>query len=219
MSQVDYNLLVGAVVTVLVAALGLLAAWLRVQTQTITSHLQVIASTTRATAAKAGGGGGTYPTWNQLDDPGVGGVLPAGRYDECGEECCSIVIFGQHGVQTSADVLRTLIGGPARSPLTTAPDLVRILALNNVPASRELIDAAGTPAALQRITAAGGVAICLGTWVAAGVLHWILVTRADENGCGADDPWMGRRRVWNWENFRRAYAGDLVVITRHPDGP
>lgn len=216
MTQDEINAVIGAGVAALVAGLLYLAAYLRQQTQQLAAHLQQVLEQTKPRSRRAAVGG-LYPTWSQLADPGVGGVLHTGRYEECGEECVSIVLQGQHGVATSADVLRVQLGGAARSPLTTATDLVRLLSLNNVPAVVQQPDAAHLAGDLQQICGAGGVAIALGTWLAPGVLHWILVTRADQNGCGADDPWGGRRRTWTWDALRPLYAGDLVVITRHPD--
>ena len=208
--------LITAAVALAVAMLAYLSAVLRGQAGAIA---QSVHTATRLVSAQAAGGGGrpAYPVWNQLADPGLGEGLPTGRYEECGEECCSMVIMEQHGVPTSADHLRVLLGGPARGPLTNADDLKRLLGQCNVPAAVELVDADGVDAALARITQAGGSAIALGRWVAPGVLHWILVTRADQSGCGANDPWMGRRRTWTWAAFHAAYAGELVVVTRQPD--
>jgi hypothetical protein len=216
MSQADYNLLLGAVVAATVAVLGYLAAWFRAKTGELTAHVGAIA----ATNTRGGGGRRTDPAppvWNQLADPGVGGELPAGRYEECGEECVSMVVMAQHGVPTAADQLRVLLGGAARGPLTTGADLVRLLALCNVPAALEQPDGATLPAALRAICRDGGYAIVLGHWVSGTILHWILVTRADEDGMGANDPWMGRRRTWTWPAAAPLYAGEIVTIVRQPD--
>jgi hypothetical protein len=160
------------------------------------------------------------PLWDQLADPLPNGTLPFWRWEECGEECCAEVIQEQHGVSVIADALRAQLGGPQRRGLTTGADLVRVLALNNVAAAQSGPGAAQVAAALQAITDAGGSAIVLGHWLGPGVLHWVLVTRADAAGCGANDPWGGRRDTWTWPGFQAAYAGDLVHVTRAPDpGP
>jgi len=216
MDQATINALLGAGALLAIALMGFLTAFVRQRTNELTAHLQVITKQTMP-RFRGGGGGAVFPTWNQLTDAGVGGVLPTGRYEECGEECCSMVIMQQHGVQTAADVLRTLLGGPSRGPLTTAADLARLLGMNNVTAAVQPADSAHVAQDLQDVCARGGCAIALGTFVAPGVLHWILVTRADNVGCGANDPWMGRRRIWTWEAFRPLFAGDLVVVTRPPD--
>lgn len=208
------------------AVLAYLAAWVRSNTLRLNGHDAQLAARTPTAGPRpprasdlVGGAGGPRPAplWNQLADPLPDGTLPPQRWNECGEECCAMEISRQHGVPLSADALRALLGGPRRSALTSAQDLVRCLALCNVPAEAEVDSPIDVAERLQAITARGGVAICLGTWVAPGILHWILVTRADHAGCGANDPWMGRRRVWTWVEFRAAYAGELVRSTRQPD--
>lgn len=216
MTPEQTNQLIAGAVAVGLALMAFLAAALNSKAREIAAHVAVVVRTGVQAAAGAGAAP-RYPRWNQLADPLPDGTLPAGRYDECGEECCSMLIYAQHGVPTPADYLRYELGGPGRPPLTTAADLVRILGLCNVPSSAELVGADQVAGRLQRVTAAPGAAIALGTWIAPGILHWILVTRADTAGCGANDPWGGRRRIWTWEEFRRAYAGELVVVTRQPD--
>lgn len=172
-------------------------------------------------AAVLAGAGGlalrSAPRWNQLADPLSDGTLAPQRFNECGEECAAMEIARQHGVPLSADALRFLLGGAARAPITSAADLVRVMALCNVPAVSRDVAASAIAGELQACTAAGGVAIVLGNWVDPHVLHWILVTRADGAGCSANDPWGGRRRSWTWEAFRPLYAGEFVRSTRVPD--
>jgi hypothetical protein len=181
----------------------------------------VVVGIPTAQAIDAGAGapssGRPAPVWNQLADPLPDGTLPAGRYDECGEECAAMEIARQHGTSVAADALRAQLGGPGRGPLTTAADLVKILALNNVAA--QVVDCPGDKVAalLQEQAGKGHNAICLGQWVAPGIEHWILVTRADATGAGANDPWAGRRRVWTWGAFQLVCSGQLVLITRPPD--
>lgn len=209
-----------------VAVLAYLTAVVQSNTRAIASHAQQIAARPaqpppRSPRSTDAGGGGVAvrqaPRWDQLHDPLPDGSLAPQRWQECGEECCAMEISRQHGVPLSADALRALLGGPGRVALTSATDLVRCLALCNVPAAAEAVDDLGIAARLQAITKAGGTAICLGTWVSPSVQHWILVTRADAGGCGANDPWEGRRRVWTWAAFRESYAGEIVASTRTPD--
>lgn len=210
----------------LIAAFGYLTATLQAQTRALQEHQALLAARLvpgplRPSRRSDPAGGAApvrpAPQWNQLADPLSDGTLPAGRFNECGEECAAMEISRQHGVPLSADALRFLLGGASRAPLTTAQDLVRCLALCNVPAAAEATSGEVVAGRLQEITAAGGTAICLGAWVSPGVQHWILVTRADAQGCGANDPWEGRRRVWSWTAFRDVYAGELVTSQRPPD--
>jgi hypothetical protein len=195
-------------------------------TRAIQAHETVVKGLARATGTRVEGGarGGSgaarargYPLWNQLGDPDPSGVLPVQRWNDCGEECCAELIARQHGVQVEADYLRFLLGGPRRLGQTTAEDLVKILALNNVAAEVQTPPAPALPVALQAATSKGMAVIVLGRWVAPGILHWVLCTRSDPAGMSANDPWGGVRRSWAWSDAERAYAGELVVVTRSPD--
>jgi len=211
---------------VVVAALGYLTAAMNAHTRALEAQQTALLARpaqppVRSARATDAAGAGVIvrqaPRWDQLADPLPDGSLPAQRWNECGEECAAMEISRQHGVPLSADALRALLGGPGRVALTTAQDLVRCLALCNVPARAEAVPAGDVAARLQDLTGAGGTAICLGTWVSPGVEHWILVTRADAGGCGANDPWEGRRRIWSWAAFRDLYGGELVSSQRAPD--
>jgi hypothetical protein len=226
MNQETWQAIGGAAALFAVAILGYLSAMVNAHTKALEAQQAQLAAGLKQPAPRgprasdlvAGGAvARAAPLWNQLADPLPDGTLPAQRWNECGEECAAMEISRQHGVPLSADALRMLLGGPGRVALTSAADLVRCLQLCNVPAIAEAVDAGGVAATLQRITAAGGTAICLGRWVSPSIEHWILVTRADANGCGANDPWEGRRRVWGWTAFRDVYSGELVRATRTPD--
>lgn len=226
MNQEIWQAIGVALGAVLVAAFGYITATLQAHTRALQAQSAQLAARPqqppprgpRATDLAGGAASARVaPRWDQLRDPLPDGSWPAQRWNECGEECCAMEISRQHGVPLSADALRALLGGPGRVALTTAQDLVRCLALCNVPAAAESVDAAGVAGRLQAITSTGGTAICLGAWVSPGVQHWILVTRADSQGCGANDPWEGRRRVWSWTAFRDVYAGEFVRSQRAPD--
>lgn len=218
--------LLAAGVTVLIAALGYLAAQLNAHTRALTESntaLLSVAAAQRPRGARAtdqNGGGATarpYPVWNQLDDPLPTGTLPSLGYEECGEECCAMVIAAQHGVEVEADALRAQLGGPGGQALTSAGDLVKILGRNNVAAVAISPAVDDLAAVVQAAIGDGRAAVVLGHWLAPGVLHWVLVTRADAAGCGYNDPWGGRRVVRDWADFRALYAGSVVEVTRRPD--
>jgi hypothetical protein len=212
---------VAALATFAVAVLAYLTAQVRAHAAAIAA--QQIALVARGLAAPHkpdAGAGATQrpaPLWNQLADPLPTGALPQYGYEECGEECVAEVIYAQHGVAVEADWLRYQLGGPARRGLTTAADLQRLLALANVAALVAEPPAAALPAELQRICGAGRMAIVLGAWITPGVLHWVLVTRADAQGVGYNDPWGGVRRTAAYRDLGARYAGALVEITRAPD--
>jgi len=217
---------------ILVAVGGLLVAvmsYLAATLQARTAALQAAAGQAAAIAAAQAAappppppvGGGAiprpYPLWDQLKDPLPTGALPAGRYDECGEECCSMVIHQQHGVEVSADALRAQLGGAGRGPLTDGPDLVRILARANVAAALHSWPTADAPGHVRASIGAGRGVIALGHWISPTVLHWILITTADGAGVGYNDPWGGVRATATWATFEERYAGEMVTIIRRPD--
>jgi hypothetical protein len=221
-----YQPLLAALAALVVAVLAYLTAQIRANTARLDAHAQQIAVAlnghAQASPAERAGAGGqasprAAPLWNQLQDPLPTGALPAWGYEECGEECVAEVLYAQHGVSVAADALRFQLRGPAGRGLTDGADLVRLLALNNVAAVVATPPAAQLAAELQRITAAGRMAIVLGAWVAPGVLHWVLVTRADGQGAGYNDPWGGVRRARTWRELQPLYAGEVVEITRAPD--
>lgn len=228
MSPVVLQSIGAAVGALVLALLGYLTASVQAHTRELAAQQAAAIAKEQAAAARGrratDAGGGATPTraaplWNQLNDPLSQGGLPLQRYNECGEECCAEVIWAQHGVEISADALRSQLRGPAGSALTTATDLVRILARNNVQATAVDDAADVVAAALQLATSEGRMAIALGRWVSPTILHWVLVTRADAAGCGYNDPWGGLRHAVDWTAFRARYAGTLVLIQRTPDAP
>lgn len=226
MSQATLAAIGAAGGAVIVAALAYIAAVLQAHTRALADQqsktdavLRKAGSRIEGLAQAAGGGALARPAplWNQLADPLPTGALPAWRYEECGEECVAEVIYAQHGVEVLADALRAQLGGPGRRGLTTGADLVRVLNRNNVPATALAPPDGAVAAQIQACCTAGGLVIVLGRWVSPTVLHWVLVTRADQAGCGANDPWGGTRRTWAWSDFESAYAGEIVAVRRKPD--
>jgi len=226
MSQQVLAAIGAAAGAVILAALAYIAAVIQQHTKALADQATKTAAVLRTTgtrveggaqAAAAGGGGRQPPLWNQLADPLPTGALPVWRYEECGEECVAEILYAQHGVEVLADALRAQLGGPGRRGLTTGADLVRLLNRNNVPATFLTPPAGAVAAQVQACTMAGGVVIALGRWISPTVLHWILVTRADNAGCGANDPWGGVRRSWDWADFEAHFGGDLVAVRRKPD--
>lgn len=227
MSDLLGQAIIAALGAFIVAALGYITATLQANTRTLEAAATartvdqaaaVVGGRRSADRSPGGGGGGrAAPLYDQLRDPLPDGGLPAGRYNECGEECCSMVIHQQHGVEVSADALRAQLGGPGRAPITDGPDLVKILGHNNVAAGIHGWTAAEAPAHITASCAAGRSVIVLGRWLSPTVLHWVLVTTADATGIGYNDPWGGVRGAATWELFGQRYGGQLVTVTRPPD--
>lgn len=218
--------LIGAAIIFGVAVLGYLTAMVQAHTRAISANqaalLTTLAGRRGAVPAVAHVGGSASagrqaPLWNQLNDPLPTGALPAQRYNECGEECVAMVIYAQHGVSVEADYLRWQLGGPSRSGLTDGADLVTLLARNNVPAQLVTLASAAMALRLQAITESGKSAIVLGDFDAPGILHWILVTRADSRGCGFNDPWGGVRKAATWADLVPHFDGQLVEVVRVGD--
>lgn len=211
--------------TLTLALLTYLTARLQQSTSAIEQHTAVTAAATKSGVAvrpapdRRGGGGAArdYPRWNQLQDPDPSGALPAARWDECGEECCAEVVYRQHGVPVEADYLRYLLRGPGGQPLTTAQDLVAILAKCNVDSVASTPPAAQLQAAVLGAVREGRAVILLGRWDAPTVLHWILATSADTATVGVNDPWGGVRKQLSWTQVTPLYAGEIVTVTRKPD--
>ena len=204
------------------AVLSFLTAYVRGLSQGQAQHTEQLASVRGAVervkdAVGSGGQVAKLTIYDQLNDPNPDGSLPTGRANECGEECCAMVIQWAHHVPVEADYLRFLLGGARRQPLTTGPDLVRILALCNVkarvgsPATGEL------PAEVQRIVKGGGLAVLLGGWVDPSIAHWVVVTAASINGCTVADPWGGRSYNIAWSKAQGLYGGTIVEVLQRPD--
>jgi hypothetical protein len=226
MSPLMVQGIVAGVGALVIALLGYLTASTQAHTREIGDAKSLAAAAALAATARGGavpdpvGAGGlvrAYPVWDQLRDPLPTGTLPGGRYDECGEECCSMVIQQQHGVEVSADALRAQLGGARRGPLTDGPDLVRILGRANVGAELHPWPPADAPGHVRASVAAGRGVIALGHWISPTVLHWVLITTADNNHAGYNDPWGGVRASMTWAQFGERYAGEMVTITRTAD--
>jgi hypothetical protein len=226
MTQQMMTALIAASGALLLAAVAWLTAKVQANTVAVQTHQNVLSALTRKVGTRIEGGAATgagavsgrvTPLWNQLNDPGSTGMLPGQRFNDCGEECCAEVIYRCHGVEVQADALRAQLVGFTASGVTDGQALVKLLGRNNVAAAAESVPAAAVATRLQAILAGGGQAIVLGNFVAPTVLHWVLVTRADQKGLGANDPWGGVRRVWTWQEFMVPYAGELVAVTQAPD--
>lgn len=216
----------GALGVLIVAMLTYIAAEVRAHTREIQANREAIIAhaapppprSPRATdLVGAGAAVRPAPAWDQLQDPLSTGVLPAQRYQECGEECCAEVIYQQHGVEISADALRSQLRGAGGPALTSGQDLVKILRRNNVAAALHTWPAAEAPGHIRESAAAGRSVVVLGQWISPTVLHWVLVTTADLAGVSYNDPWGGLHQTATWAAFGERYAGQLVTVTRAPD--
>src|SRR6185312_1801556 len=149
------------------------------------------------------------PAWNQQLVALSDGSLAAGRYNECGETCVAAIVAAVWGVPVSPDQIRAGDGGPGRGPLTTADDLVRMLATCNVAASSRQVSAASAWPTIEGSTQDGRPVIILGEWpTPGGALHWLNATSTgDPNRVYYNNPWNGARSWLEEQDFTRLYAG------------
>lgn len=208
-----------------VAALGLVSVvLLKLAASVTTAHIDLAGMLklllSAPTTPVAGGGAAVgIPSYDQLHDPLPDGSLPAGRFNECGEECCADIIRWVHGVEVSADALRSLLWGPRGHEITDAVDLAAILAHANVASEVGTQDAVAVKKYLLDVVPRSHPVIVLGNWVSPGVPHWVVVYNCSANGVTVNDPWGGRRYNLSWEAFARLYLNSNVTVQRLPDPP
>lgn len=155
------------------------------------------------------------PRWKQ-----TGGLLPDGNLDpqqwnDCGETCVAGIVAAVHGVDVSPGDVRESLGGPQRSGLTTAVDLVTALQHFEVAAS---VLATTWQNAWLRLRAQWVVAmpvIMLGNWLSSSSLHWVTMVGMEQGGVRVIDPYTGTERVMLQAEFTGKYAGFMVLVNAH----
>lgn len=158
----------------------------------------------------------TIPSGNQLDDP-----LPDGAQDpqatvDCGEEAVSDLLAWWGLPFLPAGVLRQALGGWHRAGLTTASDIVRLLALFKVPSHTRVTDGATAWVEIGRAVGAGLPCVMLGAWLAPSLLHWRLAVAFDPTAVTCRDPWGGVTVVMSRAEFIAGYRGAYVHVDGRP---
>ena len=155
------------------------------------------------------------PTWKQ-----VSGVLPDGapdpqQYNDCGETCVAMVVAAVKGVLLEPGYVRQQLGGPNRSGLTTANDLVTALLRSHIPATELSNNAAE---GWRQLMAHWGLAcpvIVLGNWLNPASLHWYLMRGFGGGTMKFSDPWTGTEVALTQPQFAHLYTGSMVVVAEH----
>ncbi len=148
--------------------------------------------------------------------------LPSGAetstwYNDCGETCCSIVIRACRGVMVPPDVLRNTLLGSASSGLTSAADLVAILASAHVQSHSDSVPQDKVRQELTDSTQDGRPVIALGRWpTPGGVLHWLLVLYVDsQDVVHYINPWGGVRSYLSVADWLTYSTGEYVFVDSH----
>ena len=155
------------------------------------------------------------PRWQQAS-----GLLPDGnpdpeQYNDCGETCVAAVVASVHGVCLEPGAIRQMLGGPARSGLTTGDDLVVALKRCNTLAVSYADDVSIAWQLVQSAEKQAFPTIVLGEWSPPDALHWVLVTGLSAGGITVANPWDGKIYPISWETFVRLYRGTVVEVQAH----
>jgi hypothetical protein len=153
------------------------------------------------------------PSWKQ-----TGGVLPDGQpdpqqYNDCGETCVVMAIAAIKGVSMEPGAIRQMLGGWARTGLTTGSDLAQALHDCNVSCAATTLGGADAFQQAKNHWAHAMPMIALGEWLDPGVLHWVVIWSWSPSFVGVIDPWTGTKRNISQGDFIRLFRGSLVVIT------
>lgn len=153
-----------------------------------------------------------YPTWNQRHDPDASGKEDAFSTTDCGEECCSIVLYALLRVYTTESQVRAAMPGHQDHGETTAADIDLYLSkaglyplLSEQPA--ELLKSA-----LKGSVDAGMPSICLGYYVDTTILHWVVVIGYGNDHVIYVDPWYGDMLCSGWSVFLAHSTGTRIEV-------
>lgn len=153
-----------------------------------------------------------YPTWSQNADPMPDGTSDPFAATDCGEECCSIVLYGQMRKYTTAGQIRQQIPGHAQRGETTAADLASYLTSEGLYPLVQQTKADGLKTLLKRSVANDMPCIALGHFLSPNVLHWVVVIGYGDDHCLYVDPWYGRLDAKHWSPFLSLCTGDVVQV-------
>lgn len=155
------------------------------------------------------------PLWDQLNDELGDGNQDSQRFDDCGEECCSMAIASIRGVPVAAGYLRYLIHGDNGTGLTNANDLARIFWECKMGSTERFTNDKGVKQDLVNCALSGQLVVVLGNYYLAdpSVLHWVLAVDSDQLGVIVHNPWQGLRQRWAWSDFLARYCGQHVITS------
>lgn len=152
----------------------------------------------------------SVPTWNQHDDPNpVGGQDPY-WYEDCGEQCISMVAAACRGISVPQGVIRVQMHGAGGRGLSSPDDIEAQLRRMHFDAAHHTLSAPDALAYIGQAVASGRSTIVLGHWVAPTLLHWVVVVEATPDGVTFNDPWTGKQRGLSNVHWDALYAGSLV---------
>lgn len=154
------------------------------------------------------------PAWNQLNDPIADGSQDPFASSDCGFECCAMVKYATDKARPNwaAGNIRQMYRGWQGQGLTTADDLVRVLAKLDVPAHTRVCNAATAMIEWNHSIADNKPVIALGDWDG-NELHWIVIVGSPPgNQWIVNDPWGGIRKNVSDAEIYQHYAGQYVHV-------
>ena len=156
------------------------------------------------------------PAWSQRAIVDANGAPILQRYNECGETLVASIVAAVWGVGVSPDAYRAAVKGAAGSALTSAPDLVAMLAYGNVLGVARNNGASDVRRVVETATADNRGVLLLGEWpTPGGALHWLLATASAAGRLEYLNPWGGRRSWLAWNQALLLYRGQLVEVLAH----
>lgn len=150
--------------------------------------------------------------WNQLDDWNVdadGG--DENRINNCGPECCAMILWHLRGVEMSADQLKDWLLGPERTGNTTLAALKRLLTFHNVRASFQTAD----PIVISQYAGWGQPVILLqqGMVEPRNAWHFVVAIDADDDGAlVVANPWGGTRDTITADDWARGQRYPVALF-------
>lgn len=161
-----------------------------------------------------------FPLFNQLTDFTVDGRPDEGRLNNCGEECCAMIVKYVTGVELPADYIKDQIYGEAHTGYSYPNDLATWLSRW---ASIPSVVVQANSFNMQRIINnqcidQGLPSILLIDFLQPDVGgHFVCPVAYDEGGLYVADPWGGFRRFIAWTEFPSWTQGLLVRCLRGRD--
>lgn len=152
-----------------------------------------------------------FPWWSQLTDPDpTTGRPDVQAANDCGEECVSMWIAQATKKYTDAADLRRSLAHKDGHGQTTGAELVLLLAEHGIPAVSIGSQLSELRATIKEHLTAGSPCIVLGTWLAPGVLHWVLAIGFGNDALLVMEPWSGRLTAYRWLVVNSVATGDVV---------
>lgn len=159
------------------------------------------------------------PHWSQLRDTmGFYGTDQNASLD-CGEECCSLLVFSTRGIEVPAGYIRWLIGVPEGLG-TTGNDLAGYLrreGYHNARVRWPASDAGWLAIGLH--VREGRLCIMLGHWLSPDVGHWMVPLAQSRDTLLVSDPWSGAHRTVTRHFFTERFEGQIVEVQARASYP